>query len=180
MIWQIAKENNYIIGNLVAMVTSELQIESVMSNRRASTQNLSDEQCPVCRNKFANVYLKRRHMGVLHGLEKDGSHISPERREYLRRQSDRKYVPIKFRNPSSSTTSFDNMKQNGGKFELIEPTTSEYRTQFSDKSDEDMEFKLFQRMMSDCERAFNRVRMRKQEKTTLPTVTKPLQRTRYQ
>jgi len=156
-----------------------------MSNRRMSTHNLSYEQCPVCRNKFANVYLKRRHMGVLHGIEKDGSHISVERREYLKRQSDRKYVPIRLRSQPSTTVrpSFDNVTQNGGKIESMESMKHEYRMQTSDKSDEvdeDKMFQLFQRMMTDCESAFNRVRMRKQEKTTLPTVTKPQRRSRYQ
>lgn len=120
-------------------------------------------------------------MGVLHGLEKDGSQISAERREYLRRQSDRKYVPIRFRNQPSTTVlpSFDNVTQNGGKFDRVEPTTHEYRMQSSDKSDEDMEFKMFQRMMSDCESAYNRVRMRKQKKTSLPVANKPLPWSRY-
>jgi hypothetical protein len=119
-------------------------------------------------------------MGVLHGLDKDGQLLTAERREYLRRQSDRKYVPIKHRNQPSTTTtckpSFDNVIQNGGNFE---PALHDYRKQSNDRSDEDMKFKMFLQMMSDYESEFNRVRMRKEKKTTMPAVNKPLEWIKY-
>ena len=104
-----------------------------------STHNLSQDQCPVCRNKFANIYLKRRHMGVIHGLCEDGQTINAERREYLRHQSDRKYVRNRDRrhadNPPTPTVmtspqqSFDYTtmnRPNGRKVECMDLTAVSY------------------------------------------------------
>jgi len=153
-----------------------------------STHNLSQDQCPVCRYKFANVYLKRRHIGVIHGLCEDGQTISAERREYLRHQSDRKYVRNRDRrhagNPPTPTVvtspqqSFDYTAMNRskrGKVECVDPTALES----SDESDEDNECKMFQQMMTEYERAHKRVCRRKPKKSPLPEYTETLQWTKY-
>jgi len=150
--------------------------------------NLSQEQCPVCHNVYANVYLKRRHMGALHGLDEDGRQISVERREYLRCQSARNYVRKRNRmaeNRSSdditeSTSqlvqpSFDYTTKNAGiKFVLVDPATFDCRMESSVRSDKDIEDQEFQRMKDQNMSAFEHVCMPEQnhEKTSLPTYTK--------
>jgi hypothetical protein len=101
-------------------------------------------------------------MGVLHGLNESGQLISAQRREYLRRQSDRHYVCNRNRQPAA---------QNGGKIESIDPVMQ--------TNEKDLEFKLFQQMMCDYENAYNRVRQRKLKKTTLPACTETLQWSKY-
>jgi len=130
-------------------------------------------------------------MGVMHGVDENKRPISIERREYLKHQSDRKYIRNMDRQnaDSRSTTSItvatpqresiDNLtmnRQNGGKFERMDdssPTTPES----SDKSDEDG---LFQQMFFDCMNAYNRVCMREKKKKSSPAAcTKALQWSTY-
>lgn len=149
------------------------------------TKILLDEQCPLCRKVFANVYLKRRHMGAVHGMDKDCRPISVERREYLRLQSARKYVrnshrKSAIRSPATVSTSqqptFDSTTvDKDEKVECMDPTALES----SDESDEDSEYKMFQQMMTEYERAHKRVCMRKPKKSSLPEYTETLQWTKY-
>jgi len=100
--------------------------------------NLSQEQCAVCHKEYTNVYLKRRHMGVLHGLGENGQPISAERREYLRCQSARNYVrkrnrrtENRFSDAMTESTSKQaqqscddyTAKNAGMKFALVDPAT---------------------------------------------------------
>jgi len=121
------------------------------------TKILLDEQCPLCRKVFANIYLKRRHMGAVHGMDKDCRPISVERREYLRLQSARKYVrnrdrEMDSRSPATISTpqqpSFNyTAVDKDGKFERVDTTTSDHRKKSSTGSGEDIEAELFRRMI---------------------------------
>ena len=160
---------------------------STMSNSRSTTMRhtkiLIDDQCPLCRNVFANVYLKRRHMGAVHGMDKDCRPISVERRKYLRLQSARKYVRNRHRttdiqSPAEVSTSqkptFDCTTMDiDGK---LDTTTLDYH---SNKSDEDNEYKMFQQVMSEYENAYNRVCKRKPKKSSLSEYTETLQWSKY-
>jgi len=72
----------------------ERTLELTKQQKDDDMKKLIKIQCPVCRNVYANKYLKHRHMGAIHGLDKDCRPISVERRKYLRLQSSRKYVRI--------------------------------------------------------------------------------------
>jgi hypothetical protein len=150
-----------------------------MSNSKMSSQ------CPVCRNMYANKYLKRRHMGAIHGIDENLRAISIERRKYLKHQSDRKYIRNMDRQnadnqPTTPTTittsqheSIDNMSlngQNGGQVEPMESrTTLEYHMQSDDRSDDKSDVdRLFRQMFSECWNAYNRVCMRKKKKSSPP------------
>lgn len=160
------------------------------------SNNLSQEQCPVCRNVYANVYLKRRHMGVLHGLDENRQLISVERREYLRCQSARHYVPKRNRmagNRSSAaimeSTSqpvqppCDYTTKNAGiKFALVDPAIFDCRTESDVRSDEEIEHKVFPQMTDQNMSTFEKVCIQEQKhkKTSLPAYTKNhLQWSRY-
>ena len=124
-------------------------------------------------------------MGVIHGLDESGETINVERREYLKRQSDRHYIRKRNRQvdiqPIAAVSrtqqqSFDYTtmnRSNGGKSDL---STLEYH---SDKSEEDNEEKLFRQMMTEYESAYNRVQKRQSKKSSLPEFTKTLQWSKY-
>ena len=150
-----------------------------------STHNLSQDQCPVCRNKFANVYLKRRHMGVIHGLDESGETISVERREYLKHQSDKHYIrngnrQVNIQPTTIVTTpqqqSFDYTTMNRSSGGKLDPATLDFH---SDKTDEDNEYKMFQQMMCEYESAYNRVCKRKSKKSSVSEYTETLQWSKY-
>ena len=48
--------------------------------------------CSVCGSVFASRFAKKRHLGVKHMLDDNGTRISMERQEYLKQQSTKHYV----------------------------------------------------------------------------------------
>jgi len=150
------------------------------------TKVFLDDQCPLCRKVFANVYLKRRHMGAVHGMDKDCHLISNERRDYLRLQSARKYVRNRHRqmdNERSPTTvstsqrpSFDQTTvDKDEKFEGTDHASPDYRMESNDRSDADIEDELFRRI----ENVVYHVCKQKQKNKVLPAYTQPLKWSSY-
>ena len=50
--------------------------------------------CSVCGSVFRSRFSLKRHLGVKHFINEEGIKITAERYEYLRRQSDKNYIPI--------------------------------------------------------------------------------------
>lgn len=148
------------------------------------TKILLEEQCPLCRNVFANVYLKRRHMGAVHGMDKDCRPISVERREYLRLQSARKYVRNRHRNTDNgSPTTLSTSQQPSldcttvnkeGNFERVDDATPDYHMGSYGRSDAEIEDTLFRRMIDQTKNAVKHVCKPKQKNNIRPAHAKAL------
>jgi len=53
---------------------------------------MSSFSCNVCGNVFSSRFALRRHLGVKHGIDLNGTRISMERQEYLKQQSAKHYI----------------------------------------------------------------------------------------
>jgi hypothetical protein len=68
-------------------------VESTMSNSgRTMMRPSASHHCVVCNGAFYSKFSLKRHLGVKHNVDEEGRRLTSERLEYLRHQSDHRYI----------------------------------------------------------------------------------------
>jgi len=52
----------------------------------------ASHRCVLCNGAFVSKFSLKRHLGVKHNVDEEGRRLTSERLEYLRHQSDHRYI----------------------------------------------------------------------------------------